>query len=184
MGLFSWIFGKQASARSAWAESEAGNPTRVVGGTQITVYPKDGGWRFSCGKVGADIEDVHFSETFYTEEEAKEEAMRFVTGAPSLHKSRSQVVAERNEETTKALVSKIQSEWDERKRKVPDVASMKKADMERHLRPLKADHRTLFIHQMVPEMPPVSEVVLREMETMIATLQTEIAARPDRKRKD
>jgi len=96
MGLFDWLFGRTPATPSVpeppapptWQISESGNPTMLFGGGgRLTVFEDDRkGWKFCASKREGD-RDPYFSEPYETETAAKDEALAFVTGAPSRHTS-------------------------------------------------------------------------------------------------
>lgn len=95
MGLLDWLFGRTPAARSepeppasrTWHISENGNPTMLLaGGGRLTVFESDDGWKFCASQRDGD-RDAFFSESYMTAEAAKDEALAFVTGAPSRHAS-------------------------------------------------------------------------------------------------
>jgi len=88
-----------------WKVSQNGNPTMVVGGQQITVFAYDDevvtsmdawppplnsavirGWKYCIADEGDD-DDPYYSDPYETEEAAKYEALAFINGSPSRHRS-------------------------------------------------------------------------------------------------
>lgn len=95
MGLLDWLFKKQktegaSAARTAgpWKTSENGNPSFERGNIRVTVFPKDGGWKYCLADID-DQEEPYFSEVYTHEYEAKEEALARLSGASSRHQPQS-----------------------------------------------------------------------------------------------
>lgn len=76
MGLLDWLFGNSnaATSLSSWSMSENGNPTRVIGTYQITVFEQDGGWKYCISKVDGD-DNPYFSDLLESMAEAKQVAL-------------------------------------------------------------------------------------------------------------
>lgn len=96
MGLLDWLFPKapQSDAEVRWSRSPAGNPTGIYRNRRLTVFEQDGGWKFCDAKV-EDDDEPYFSGAYDSVEAAKYEAVAWVGGLPSRHKSRSQRAGER-----------------------------------------------------------------------------------------
>lgn len=99
MGLLDWLFPRGPK----WSPSAGGNPTTVYHNRQLTVFEQDGGWKFCDAKVGQD-DEPYFSDAYDTVEAAKHEAIAWVDGQPSRHKSRSDTAGERRRDKWEASV--------------------------------------------------------------------------------
>ena len=81
-----------ADPRTTWHRSSKGNLTKLLPGNDwATIFPSDGGWKFSApypDDVGIDWGDeAHFSPPFETEDEARENAEAFLRGEARAHES-------------------------------------------------------------------------------------------------
>lgn len=109
MGLFNWLFGRERSAdqtiqqSSQWSVSENGNPTRVIGATRLTVFQQDRGWKYCIADVN-DRREPFFSQSYASEQAAKNEAMADFRGEPSVHKALSTVADSDRREKWEAYI--------------------------------------------------------------------------------
>lgn len=119
MAFFKWLFGKERSSlaqspssASRWMVSENGNPTLVEGLTRITVFQQDRGWKYCIADI-VDREDPHFSDTYATERDAREEALAHFRGEPSRHRSLSASSAENRRQRWEAHIQERSRTIDE-----------------------------------------------------------------------
>lgn len=85
-----------------WLTSRSGNPTMVVGGERVTVFPADGGWKFVTTAEHDDLSDdddcAYFSDPHETQEQAKYEALALIEGRPSRYQSMCEVRTAKRED--------------------------------------------------------------------------------------
>lgn len=94
--LLHFLFGRSPTPGPAWTTSEAGNPTTVIGPNRVTVYPDGHVWKF-CVADSDDRRPPYFSDGYGTPEMAREEAMAFIRGTPSIHQSSRQIREDKRE---------------------------------------------------------------------------------------
>lgn len=76
-----------------WQLSEHGNAMRLYHGKRLTVFERDGGWKFCIADADED-DDPYFSDPYETEDAAKYEVMALLDGRPSEHKTMREAYAE------------------------------------------------------------------------------------------
>lgn len=87
ISLVAWII-YAAFKRKGWSKSENGNDTILVGGSRVTIFPQDGGWKF-CIADPADRDPPFFSGWYRSPDEAKLDAIATINGqATSRDKAR------------------------------------------------------------------------------------------------
>lgn len=105
-----------------WQSSNRGNPTTIVSGTRVTVFPSDGGWKYVVSDERAgDDDEPEFSDPFETQEQAKHEAFAFVRGEPSRYQSMYEQKAESREERRR---EKWESVIKEREQLIKDASDL------------------------------------------------------------
>lgn len=80
-------WGILSSRISGWNRSLAGNETRIIAGSRVTIYPSGNGWKY-CIADRSDRDPPYYSDTFDTEEAAKHEALAFINGYGSKFQSK------------------------------------------------------------------------------------------------
>lgn len=76
-----------AVVRGGWTVSSNGNQTLAINGLRVTVFERDGGWKF-CVAISEEDEDPYFSDRYASEQEAKDCALAYISGRPAPHRSK------------------------------------------------------------------------------------------------
>ncbi|WP_273785601.1 hypothetical protein [Brucella intermedia] len=100
-------FASRTSGSETWRVSEKGNRTQIYGGSRVTVFQSDGGWKYCISAPFGD-DDPYYSDRYATQEEAMECGMAFLDGRPDPHKTMREIREERVlnsalEETTSSI---------------------------------------------------------------------------------
>jgi hypothetical protein len=85
-----------SNREAGWVVSENGNPSRIYNGRRVTVFPRDGGWKFCIAEL-EDDDDPHFSEVYESQVAAETEAMAMMIGDPATYRPIRQIQAELRE---------------------------------------------------------------------------------------
>lgn len=91
-----------------WTPSENGNPMRITNGKRITVFERDGGWKFCIANENGD-DDPYFSDAYETEHAARTEAVAWMNGSPTTYQTINDIRYERrlsreNQRHTEAIL--------------------------------------------------------------------------------
>ncbi|KAB2743540.1 hypothetical protein [Brucella anthropi] len=84
----------RTSKPESWRVSESGNQTQIYGGSRVTVFPSDGGWKYCISAPFGD-DDPYYSDRYATQEEAMECGMAFLDVRPDPHKTMREIREER-----------------------------------------------------------------------------------------
>lgn len=95
-----------------WSITSSGNPTMNIEGCRLTVFERDGGWKF-CVADGEDDDDPHFSGVYGSQKEAQERGLKWAEASiPTMRDS---------PELLLPIVKRIGDEAQALTRSVPDL---------------------------------------------------------------
>jgi|TARA_A100001391_G_scaffold44812_4_gene26317 hypothetical protein len=81
-----WTAATRAAGRKGWTTTANGNLVHFSGQRRLTVFPRDGGWKY-CLALTADDEAPCFSDVYETQDHAKFEGLAFLYGTASQYRS-------------------------------------------------------------------------------------------------
>ena len=92
----------------------------VVDGTRITVFASDDGWKYCIADEGDDSAP-YFSDPYETAEVAKHEALAFINGSPSQHRS---IYERQREHRSQRRLDSWEKAIHEREQVIADVSDL------------------------------------------------------------